>query len=87
MNAHPTITARPDGDRVSRRQGQGGRPAATPEAEKASKAIDRASLEAMRGVKLIFPIFFCILPSLFVVTVGPVAMKIIRELVPMMQNI
>jgi tight adherence protein C len=41
---------------------------------------------AKLGVKLIFPIFFCILPSLFVVTVGPVAMKIVRELVPMMQN-
>ncbi len=37
---------------------------------------------AKLGVKLIFPIFFCILPSLFVVTVGPVAMKIIRELIP-----
>lgn len=42
---------------------------------------------AKLGVKLIFPIFFCILPSLFVVTVGPVVMKIIRELIPMMQNI
>ena len=42
---------------------------------------------AKLGVKLIFPIFFCILPSLFVVTVGPVVMKIIRELVPMMNNI
>jgi len=42
---------------------------------------------AKLGVKLIFPIFFCILPSLFVVTVGPVVMKIVRELVPMMQNI
>jgi tight adherence protein C len=42
---------------------------------------------AKLGVKLIFPIFFCILPSLFVITVGPVAMKIIRELVPMMNNI
>jgi tight adherence protein C len=42
---------------------------------------------AKLGVKLIFPIFFCILPSLFVVTVGPVAMKIVRELIPMMSNI
>jgi tight adherence protein C len=42
---------------------------------------------AKLGVKLVFPIFFCILPSLFVVTVGPVAMKIIRELMPMMQNV
>jgi len=42
---------------------------------------------AKLGVKLIFPIFFCILPSLFVVTVGPVAIKIVRELVPMMNSI
>jgi tight adherence protein C len=42
---------------------------------------------AKLGVKLIFPIFFCILPSLFVVTVGPIVMKILRELVPMMNNI
>jgi tight adherence protein C len=41
---------------------------------------------AKLGVKLVFPIFFCILPSLFVVTVGPVAMKIILELLPMMNN-
>src|SRR5215470_6429385 len=42
---------------------------------------------AKLGVKLVFPIFFCILPSLFVVTVGPVVVKIIRELIPMMNNI
>jgi tight adherence protein C len=41
---------------------------------------------AKLGVKLVFPIFFCILPSLFVVTVGPVVMKIMRELVPMMNS-
>jgi len=41
---------------------------------------------AKLGVKLVFPIFFCILPSLFVVTVGPVVMRIIRELIPMMNN-
>ncbi len=38
------------------------------------------------GVKLVFPIFFFILPSLFVVTVGPVVVRIMRELLPMMNN-
>ena len=42
---------------------------------------------AKLGVKFVFPIFFCILPSLFVVTVGPVAVKIIRELIPMMTGV
>ena len=42
---------------------------------------------AKLGVKLIFPIFFCIMPSLFVVTVGPMAVKIVRELVPMVNSI
>lgn len=42
---------------------------------------------AKLGVKLVFPIFFCILPSLFIVTVGPVAVKIVRELIPMMTNV
>ena len=41
---------------------------------------------AKLGVKLVFPIFFCILPSLFVVTVGPVMVRIVRELIPMMVN-
>jgi tight adherence protein C len=41
---------------------------------------------AKLGVKLIFPIFFCILPSLFIVTVGPVAVKIMRELIPMLNG-
>ena len=41
---------------------------------------------AKLGVKLIFPIFFCILPSLFVVSVGPVVIKIVRELIPMMNG-
>ena len=42
---------------------------------------------AKLGVKLVFPIFFCILPSLFVVTVGPMAYKVVRELIPMINAI
>ncbi len=42
---------------------------------------------AKLGVKLVFPIFFCILPTLFIVTVGPITMKIIRELIPMMSGL
>ena len=37
-------------------------------------------------VKLVFPIFFCVLPALFVVTLGPVIVQIIRELLPMIEN-
>ncbi|MFN7922648.1 MAG: type II secretion system F family protein [Bryobacteraceae bacterium] len=42
---------------------------------------------AKLGVKLVFPIFFCILPSLFTVTVGPMVVKLFRELLPMMNNL
>jgi len=48
------------------------------------KAEEKA---AKLGVKLVFPIFFCILPTLFVVTVGPVAVRIMRDLLPMMNNL
>lgn len=41
---------------------------------------------AKLGVKLVFPIFFCILPSLFVITVAPMIVKIMREVLPMLQN-
>jgi len=40
-------------------------------------------LAAKLAVKLVFPIFFCVLPSLFVVTIGPVITRLVRDIFPM----
>ena len=47
------------------------------------RAEERA---AKLAVKLVFPVFFCMLPSLFVVTLGPALTKMVRELIPMLKN-
>jgi tight adherence protein C len=47
------------------------------------RAEERA---AKLAVKLVFPIFFCVLPSLFVVTIGPVLTRLVRDLIPMIEN-
>ena len=38
------------------------------------------------GVKLVFPIFLFILPSMMVVAAGPALLRVFRDLFPMMQN-
>ena len=38
------------------------------------------------GVKLVFPIFLFILPSMMVVAAGPALLKVFRDMFPMMQN-
>lgn len=38
------------------------------------------------GVKLVFPIFFFILPALFVVTIGPMLVRVMRDFLPQMMG-
>jgi len=47
------------------------------------RAEERA---AKLAVKLVFPIFFCVMPSLFVVTIGPVITRLVRDLFPMIEK-
>jgi tight adherence protein C len=38
------------------------------------------------GVKLVFPIFFFILPSMMIVTAGPAILQIMKQLIPLMSQ-
>jgi tight adherence protein C len=47
---------------------------------------DAEERAAKVGVKLVFPIFFCILPSMMLVSAGPGILQICKSLLPMLKS-
>jgi tight adherence protein C len=52
-----------------------------------TKRRQRAEEQAAKtGVKMVFPLVICIFPAIWVVTIGPAAIKFVQVLMPMGQK-